>query len=118
MLGSAYLRVEYLSHRYGEQFGEVTKVIANEYAQGETEYLKVFNYSAKSAKIFMVIKADDRLAKEQMKVYDGRKIRFGCFYPVEREDPSGTWRLHDRSDEDCVWSESGSADGSTWPPYH
>ena len=106
LLVAAYGRIEYLTYRYGDQF----KVAARKTSwEGELMYLRVFSYSEKDAKVFIVERQQSYEGQDQETYY-----RTGTFYYFGRGATSSAWSLQHW---EVVWSEAGSADGWTMPPY-
>lgn len=88
---SPYIKAEYLTARYGDQFEGLEK--QTNMLDGAT-YFKVLSYSETEAKVFYVSDTGDVItfAKNQ----------------------NGQWTMRDWN---TVWSESGSADSLFWPYY-
>ena len=92
-VAASYLRVEYYTIRYGEQFEEL---YTQTHMIDSVDYCKVLEYSPSRAKICYV----------KRKV-DINVIEFSNIGSKE-------WQM---SDWKCVWSATGSADDLMWPLY-
>ena len=89
-VGFSYARVEYLTSKYGDEFKDgyrQTNMIDS------IEYLKVLEYDIQYAKVLYIDGAADYI----------------WFKKENNQWIMEKW--------DTVWSDSGSADGITWPPY-
>lgn len=105
VIGASYLLVESNTSIYAEEFYNVQR---NTSWQGEISYIKVFRYTDKSAKVFMVEWQNKPATKEN------KAFRTGSYYNFTRQDKTKPWEL---DNWETVWSEGGSADDWTWPPY-
>jgi len=105
LLVGTYGRVEYLTYRYGDQFKVADRKTSWE---GELVYLRVFSYSEKEAKVFIV----ERYKTDKAGIWEN--YRTGSFYYFGRDATSSAWNLQSWN---VVWSEAGSADAWTMPPY-
>lgn len=90
--GILILKCEILTWRYGNQFKTVYK---ENTMMGDIEYLKVLNYSDRSARVYYVSKNRS----------GGDILVFSKY--------NGEWK-YDKW-ERTVWSKTGSADGFIWP---
>ncbi len=93
VLFSPYLKVEYLTWRYGDEFTDgykQTNMI------DEVTFLKVMKYSETSAQVY----------------YVDRRYEVTDLLTFSKQD--GQWVM-DRWE--TIWSRSGSADGFIWPYY-
>jgi len=95
-----YLRVEYLTKKYVDNFVELSFFQVSK----EVEYIKILKYSEISAKIFVVEKGWDDILNDY--------YRAGNYYYLTKTN--NVWELESW---DTVWSQAGSADDISWPPY-
>jgi hypothetical protein len=75
----------------------------------KVEYVRVFHVTPRRAKVFFV----ERTILERDSGTP-RSYRAGCLFWFRR-DKRGRWQSVE--DWDCVWSEMGSAHGTTFPPF-
>ena len=101
LITSPYIWVETLTKLYGNQFYDVSRIGMS---KKNIEYLKVFSYYQNNANVFIVD--------------DNSNIKSGCragsFYKFEKTPNKNIWVL---SSWGGGWSECGSADAWTFPPY-
>ena len=91
ILFTPYLKVEFLTMKYGKEFYNLQKQTN---MLLESEYYKVISYSKDLAKVFYVSDTGDLLTFEK--------------------DSSDKWECVEWK---TVWSESGSASEFIWPYY-
>jgi len=94
-LASPYIKAEYLTHKYGEEFQDLYK---ETHMIEYVDYCKVLEYSSDHAKV----------------IYVARDSEIHIF---EFDYTRGSW---ERSDWKTVWTKSGSADALDyimWPIY-
>lgn len=115
-LQSAYAEVEGLTTRHSADLvSVVSSTVADVQYPGSkyyesVEYFKVFEYSPTQAKVFVVKRiqpTDERAGLPG--------DRAGVFYYFVFQD--GAWALDQTRPPEFIWSDLGSADGATWPPY-
>ena len=95
----SYARIETLTSRHEAEFSDLVNGI---YQQNSVVYYKVFRYSAKTAKLFVVVRSPG----------DQNANLLGVNLFVMQGEQG--WQ---KADEKLVWATYGSADGWTWPPY-
>jgi hypothetical protein len=115
-LQSAYAEIEKLTAQHSADLAAlVTSTLAGAQYPGSkfyesVEYFKVFEYSPTQAKVFVV---------ERIQPTDQRAglpgDRAGVFYHFVFQDD--VWILDPTRPPEFIWSDYGSADGETWPPY-
>ena len=94
-LASPYIKAEYLTHKYGEEFQDLYK---ETHMIDHVDYCKVLEYSSDHAKVIYVARGSD-------------------IHVFEFDSVGGCWQ---RSDWKVMWSASGSADAldyRMWPIY-
>ena len=85
-----YLKAEYLTHRYGEEFEGLeiqTKMLK------QSRYYKVLSYSNDRAEVFYISDTGDIISFEKVNDH---------------------WNI---ADWKTIWAKSGSADSFYWPYY-
>jgi len=110
----AYTEVEKLTEEHGQNLKAAIDEIFKEPSpvSGLTktlEYFKVFEYSGTHAKVFVVSRFK---GPERMGLPDDRS---GVFYYLAFQN--GAWIVDPTRPPEFTWSDYGSADGETWPPY-
>ena len=114
-LQAAYAEVERLTTQHSADLTAIVSstVESTQYPGSRyyevVEYFKVFEYSQTRAKVFVV----ERILPTEY----GRlpADRAGIFYYFVLHN--GIWTLDLTMQPDVIWSDYGSADGETWPPY-
>lgn len=94
-LAYPYIKAEYLTYKYGDEFDELYK---ETHIIDQVDYCKVLEYSSSHAKVIYV-------------------ARGSGIHVFEFDSVGGCWQ---RSDWKVMWSESGSADAldyRMWPVY-
>ena len=99
--GLSYFYIEVLTQTYAHRFAQ-----AHFQMTDQVEYLKVFEYTDHEVRIF-VVDIGKNARTNQI-------TRSGSFHTFHWSNPKSAW-VEDKFD--CVWSDDGSADGFTWPPY-
>ncbi len=89
-----YLKTEYLTYNYAEEFND-KKIYEGHFIA--LEYMKVFEYSDKKAKVYYVSKNKE----------------YGMVFILKRNE-NGPWKV---VGDIKSWSKTGSADDFIWPYY-
>ncbi|MBQ7936615.1 MAG: hypothetical protein IJ333_09780 [Clostridia bacterium] len=90
VLALPYIRVEYLTFRYGTEFAQLEQQTNMLH---DSRYLKVFEYSEDEATVFYASNTGDMITF----------VKDGDTWKLE------TWKT--------IWSKTGSADEFVWPYY-
>lgn len=101
LTGFSYFYVEVLTQTYAHRFAQ-----AHFQMTDQVEYIKIFEYTDHEVKIFVVDDSKNPVSNNW--------FRSGSFHTFHWSNPKTAW-VEDKFD--CVWSDDGSADGMTWPPY-
>jgi hypothetical protein len=111
----AYAEIERLTEQYGDALAMAINQTVMEvqhpmegYSQS-LEYFKVFDVSDTHAKVFVVIQL--KINRPGLPASE----RSGEFYHFVFQN--GQWISDPSQPREVVWSDYGSADGETWPPY-
>lgn len=88
---SPYLKAEYLTLRFGDEFVGLEQKTG---MLNHSRYCKVLSYGKEKAKVFYVSDTGDLIT----------------FYKTD----DGRWEI---KNWETIWSESGSADSFMWPYY-
>ena len=110
LAGWPYLKVEYLTFRYGDQFhGPPDKYDPG----GKTELLRVFEYDPLRAKLLVITSGPDLL-------FGKGTCRSVLFYTFMRESKSAIWKADDGEVMwiEAVWTNCGSADDWVYYPHY
>jgi hypothetical protein len=117
-LQHAYDGIEILTQLHAAELSTVINECAThverplDNARLTVEYFKIFEYSETYAKVFVVTQLEIYKAGITLPLRD----RSGQFVSLLFQD--GNWMCDPSRPPQLIWSDLGSADGETWPPYH
>lgn len=121
----AYAEVERLTNQHDSELTQaITKYIEDKFIKPSKEYklatpppeisleyFKVFEFSETNAKVFLSLRFDP----VQPQSWNPSE-REGWFVYLESKDRM--WIADESRKAELVWSQYGSADDETWPPYN